>query len=84
MQAPAETRLYKGPNVSEQLFLLTLERRVKDDPILEVLVDLLECTEANLLRKDLVGPEKYGTEQWEKAAFAAFSPQVRDRPDLNR
>lgn len=29
-------------------------------------------------------PAKYGTEQWEKAAFAAFSPEVRGRPDLNR
>lgn len=28
-------------------------------------------------------PEKYGTEQWEKAAFAAFGPEVRERRDLN-
>jgi large conductance mechanosensitive channel protein len=28
-------------------------------------------------------PAKYGTEQWEKAAFAAFSPEVRGLEDLS-
>lgn len=29
-------------------------------------------------------PEKYGSDAWEKAAFAAFNPELRARPDLNR
>ena len=28
-------------------------------------------------------PEKYGTDEWRKAAFATFRPQVRGRRDLN-
>ncbi len=62
----------------------TMRDHVLNIQAVEWLVPIKDKYPALEARIKAFEPENYGSPEWEKAAFAAFSPDVRGRPDLNR